>query len=588
MPEPTFSGGARRALTYAVRMLRDRDGGPARVRTAALLGDALRASVDDGMLPTTGDVLKFVLRRQSGSRTAEETINDAGAAVGLAPVDEVKANAMTVEELRSSPVGELAQDAIAIQRRVKADKVHLRHVLATGVHPDVPDAVLAALAVTMPELRAEWRESIRRTWRDESQDGWDAILVRAWGGGTLDHVDWVADGPATRDLLNRKSVAVMLAIRLRKLARLDQGAGLDEPGSFLILLDGRWGTGKSSLLNFLRDELEHSDDRWLVVAFNAWQQERVGPAWWALLTSLRNRLSDDLSRLGRWRLRVAEARHRGRVTGAPYAFAVVILLAVAIGLVLAVGPNKIGSGKPADVAKGLTAILAAAGSIWAGALVAGRFLLWDSPRGARLFEQSTSNPMASLRDHFAWLVQRTKHPIAFFVDDLDRCSSAFVVELLDGIQTLVRDTGRGAADAAAEHGGKGRHVPGPYFVVAADGGWIRASYEEVHANLVAAVCEPGRALGYLFLDKIFQMAVSVPPLSPAKQNAFLGELLMGDRDYQLRAQERERVEAQILESVNQEDVRRAWQNASPDVRDQVAEVAVRRLTEEAVETANRT
>src|SRR4051812_26247730 len=119
----------------------------------------------------------------------------------------------------------------------------------------------------------------------------------------------------------------MLAIRLRKLARLDQGAGIAEPGSFLILLDGRWGTGKSSILNFLRAELEHSDDRWVIVASTAGQRAQAGPAWGALLPSLRNRLSDDLSRLARWRLRVAEARHRARVTGAPYAFAVVILVA---------------------------------------------------------------------------------------------------------------------------------------------------------------------------------------------------------------------------------------------------------------------
>ena len=579
---PTFSEGACRALTYAVHMLHDSQIGPARLHTAALLG-ALRASVDAGMRPTTGDVLKFILSHQPESRTPIDTIVAASAVAGLAAVGERVTAFMTVEELQRSSAGELLQEAIDVQQRVRASEVHLRHVLATGVRPDIPEAVLTELGVGMGDLRAVWRESIRRTRRNESQDGWDEILVREWGGGTLDHVDWYPDGPATEDRLSRRPLALMLAIRLRKLAQRDRERDKDAPGSFLILLDGRWGTGKTSILNFLRDELEKCERPWLVVTFNAWQHQRAGPAWWSLLTSLRDHVAG--TRSGRWRLRLAEARHRGRVTGAPYAFAVVILLAVAVGLVLAVGPSKVASSKPADVAKGVTAILGAIGAVWAGALVAGRFLLWDSPRGARLFEQTTSNPMETLREHFAWLVRRSTRPIVFFVDDLDRCESEFVVELLNGIQTLIRDTGPHTNATKHPDAAKGSDRPGPFFVVAADGGWIRASYEEQHAKLAAAVSEPGRALGYLFLDKIFQMSVSVPPLSVAKQNAYLSDLLVGTQSDERQAQERDRVEEQIRVSANSADVRRAWQGASPEVRDQVAGAAVQRLSDEAIEKA---
>jgi hypothetical protein len=99
------------------------------------------------------------------------------------------------------------------------------------------------------------------------------------------------------------------------------------------------------------------------------------------------------------------------------------------------------------------------------------------------------------------------------------------------------------------------------------------------------VTEPGRTLGYLFLDKIFQMSVSVPPLSVSKQKAYLKELLVHTKGDESQAAERDRVKEQIRVSVNSADVRRAWESASPLVRDQVAEVAVERLSEAAVEKA---
>lgn len=172
---PTISRSALLALTYAAEMLDD-DGDEARIRTAALLG-ALRASASGGMTPTTGDVLKLVLARQRERRTAEQTIAAAGAAAGLKPVVEGdQLDVMTGEALSRSPAHRLVQYAAEIQRRTDASGVRLRHVLAAGVHPAVPNGVLAELAVTMRELRAEWRASLARTWPDESRKGWNEFL----------------------------------------------------------------------------------------------------------------------------------------------------------------------------------------------------------------------------------------------------------------------------------------------------------------------------------------------------------------------------------------------------------------------------
>src|SRR5207247_7239336 len=117
-----------------------------------------------------------------------------------------------------------------------------------------------------------------------------------------------------------------------------------------------------------------------------------------------------------------------------------------------------------------TAVLAALAVLWAGSLVAARFLLWDSAKGAKLFEESNSNPMNDVAQHFGWLITRAKRSVAFFMDVLDRCTGSYVIEMLDTIQTLVRDS---AKDPVAAK--KALHAIS--FVIAADGAWIRRSYE---------------------------------------------------------------------------------------------------------------
>jgi hypothetical protein len=157
---------ARRALTYALGLLEGVVGDTSRVRTAALIG-ALREAVAGGMTPTTGDVARLVLDRQQPPRDAYRTLSAASAAAGLNTVDANDAKAMSLAELTSSAAGDVVRAAIEIRRRSGTAEVHLRHVLATGVHPAVPEPVFEELGVTRDELRAEWRNSIARTWPDE-------------------------------------------------------------------------------------------------------------------------------------------------------------------------------------------------------------------------------------------------------------------------------------------------------------------------------------------------------------------------------------------------------------------------------------
>jgi hypothetical protein len=57
-----------------------------------------------------------------------------------------------------------------------------------------------------------------------------------------------------------------------------------------------------------------------------------------------------------------------------------------------------------------------------------------------------------------------------------------MVDLLEEIQTLFREAW-------------------VIFVVAADRHWLTAYYEEAYENLCPRISEPGKPLGYLFLEK---------------------------------------------------------------------------------------
>ncbi|MEV0648372.1 P-loop NTPase fold protein [Phytomonospora sp. NPDC050363] len=322
------------------------------------------------------------------------------------------------------------------------------------------------------------------------------------------HVTWLHDTPATRDLLKREALAAVLGKRLRQ-------SRAEAPGtSFLIHVDGQWGAGKSTLLNLLAADL---GDDFVVVSFNAWRHARVQPTWYPLLTAVR----DKVVRSRRWYhcrfLRLRETWMRIRYAGASWVLPMAVTCAVIVGGVLALRAswNPANSGAVVSV---VTPALAVAGLVWAASRVASRLLLWDSARGARIFEQSHTDPMGEVAHHFSWLLRHAVKPVVIFVDDLDRCDQSTVVETLDVVQNLIREAPGEGGDSAAS------------FVVTADGAWLRCAFEGHFASFKAAIDEPGRPLGYLFQDKLFQLSVPLRFLSAESQAAYVESLLSAQYD----------------------------------------------------------
>ena len=330
---------------------------------------------------------------------------------------------------------------------------------------------------------------------------------------TYDTVPTHPDIPAKTDALGRQAFAKALAIRIRRIRQQD--LKLKNAGPFRIQLTAPWGAGKTSLLNFLRDELQAGDkqSQWIVIDFNAWQHQRLGAPWWWLMSEVYRQSVRQLWNISKSRsvwLVLREHGWRFRMAWFPYVCALAIVTALSFLALkhtgLAAWLSELSMKDAGDIIKTVVAAATLAGTLWAALIAMSRFMLLGSAKTAESFMETKADPMQALATHFKDLVKAAGQPIAVFVDDLDRCDGNYVIQLLEGIQTIFKDAT-------------------VTFVIAADRRWLTTSFEKAYAAYVAAVDEPGRPLGHLFLEKTFQLSASIPRMSDATRTSYFRNLI---------------------------------------------------------------
>lgn len=316
------------------------------------------------------------------------------------------------------------------------------------------------------------------------------------------------DDPARVDALDREPFAKVLAARILE-ARNAHECEKDSDQSFLVHIHGPWGTGKSSMLHLLQAKVHEgvpADKAPLVVWFNAWKHQRLRSPWWALLTALYAAASARQLQIGaekypndaRGRVRLRWWKWRIRADLLPAMFVALLLGAAAYALVA-------GSSRIETLLKILVPVIAAAGGVAAYA----RLMAFGSDKAAKTYADLSVDAFGPVVRLFCDLVELCGRPVIVFIDDLDRCDSEFVVELLEGIQTLFRE------------------APVTY-VVAADRKWICTSFDRKYSDFSGSIGDRGRPLGYLFLDKIFQISAGMPRLTDALQKRYLEALLSSE------------------------------------------------------------
>lgn len=327
------------------------------------------------------------------------------------------------------------------------------------------------------------------------------------------------------DKLGRAAFARYLSARISQIP-----ASPDAHEAYMIHLYGPWGAGKSSLLNFLSEELDDSGE-WLVARYNAWQNQHVNPPWWSLMDGIFQSIKPKLSK----EFRYWEYWWRISAGNMPYLIGIIIL--VCITIVLLYSQNYSETGNLTVIAKGvnntsnitilpnaihnntinlaatnsefkrLGEILAAITTVWGIIIAATRSLLLGSTKAAENYVRLANDPMVKIKMHFEDFAKKINPKnLIILIDDLDRCQSKRVVELLEEIQTLFREAN-------------------VVIVVVADNRWLNACYEQIYNQFTSHVHQPGKPLGYLFLEKAFRFSTPIPGINKNLKKQFWCYLL---------------------------------------------------------------
>jgi len=315
-------------------------------------------------------------------------------------------------------------------------------------------------------------------------------------------VGTLSDAPALVDALGRQAFAEVLATRGKQVYETLRSGTLGNDSAFILHIDGPWGSGKSSILNFLKTNLEQSDPPWLIVEFNAWRNQQRSPAWWPIISHVWGavrRESPFKFKMARW----VWLRWTIRMRWIPVALSLVLTGVLLYFAWQAVAGHTEGvAGAVKDIGAAVLALATLAGL----ALTTSRTIFFGSKNAAEAYVQSTVEPYRPIVRLYERLIGAIGCPVAVFIDDIDRCEGNYVIELLEGIQTLLRS------------------APVVY-VVAGDRKWICSSFEKRYSDFGGQIGMPGRPLGYLFLDKVFQLSTAIPRLSTVRQADYWKRLL---------------------------------------------------------------
>jgi hypothetical protein len=338
---------------------------------------------------------------------------------------------------------------------------------------------------------------------------------------------------------------------------------LCDPGTTLPLAIGvtaPWGGGKSSLMWQLRDELQRDGGEgrgWIPVRFDAWKYERSERLWAALGKAIYEQPQAGWScrRRVRFKARLQWARSGGaRFWGLPLALLGLLVVAAVLLAVFA------SSALPA-VAVGIAAVLAA--SDWllrVSGLVGHPFkrALDRYTRRPRYDDQLgfTSEANEDISSLVQVLTRDERAALAIFVDDLDRCSPAHLVEVIEAINQIFNS----AEDRPC------------VFVLGMDRDIVAAGIEVAYGETTARLGDRGENFGYDFLAKVVQLSVAVPPPSVDGLNDLLAAITgeAGDED----EPEADLAEAAAVAELS-EQLNRAVPTRPADIR-----AALRRLNTE--------
>ena len=380
----------------------------------------------------------------------------------------------------------------------------------------------------------------------------------------------VSDLPAQTDLLG-------VAPLVEGLRALLNARRTDLP--LAIAISGAWGAGKSSVMLQLRKLLREPGDRrpqerrWRTVEFPAWKYEGGERFWAALAKAIYEQPQAQMSlreRVG-FRIRVERERlgwRRFLLKGIWPPLAALLATAVALGSDLDPG----GSTPLIGAALSLSAFSAGAARYWGVASMPFKRAV-ERHSGAPDYEEKVGFTSEADRDIASLTRVLTPdtvddpYALAVFVDDLDRCSSAYIVEVLEAMSQIFNSDGR----------------DGCVFLLGLDPQVISASLDVAYAATAESLRERGSSISDFsaeFLTKLVQISVAVPRPGQEALTEFLYAINGAERLGGVREAEGEalaRVEERIRERVPEGLAGLAEAAAGIDATPEAVELGERRV-----------
>ena len=257
-------------------------------------------------------------------------------------------------------------------------------------------------------------------------------------------------------------------LKFSSYARVLARATIETKDSITIGVFGEWGTGKTSLMRLIKDEVD-KEKAAAAVWFNAWQYEKEEH----LIVPLTATISKELARK-KWSAKLADGAGSVRDALRAIAYGFSIKGKVGIPLISEAEVNL----SPKDMIERYQDLTKDT--------VLARSLYFDA------FEKLAACAAGAA----------AAPRIVVFVDDLDRCFPPKAVELLEGIKLVLNQPGFS-------------FVLGVYERIIQD--FIKAKYAKDY-NIDESYFED-------YLDKIVQVKVEVPAREPGDMAAYIGSLI---------------------------------------------------------------
>jgi hypothetical protein len=307
---------------------------------------------------------------------------------------------------------------------------------------------------------------------------------------------------------------------------------------------GDWGSGKSSLMKIVRQELEAEDDtdeskprdesklRYVCVEFSPWHYEDYDDVKVALMSAVLDRLEAEIKpeereQVSKLRQFTEGLRRRSRWVGRAASKA---LGPGAVFAVQALDSDSALDPATRGLVQGTAAAVGAEGE---------RLFAEPPPTPGRPPAEAAGDPVAevgSFRAQFGKLVAGLDEvaAIVVFIDDLDRCLPETVVDTFEAIRLFLN------TDKTA-------------YVVAANQQVVETAIDSRYPELRR---EGGTGIGADYLEKMLQLKVVIPALSVPEaetyMNLLLAELRLDDAAFeQVRTEVRKwRAENNLMVAFN--------------------------------------